>query len=747
MAYHPPPMADDEHTPLTPTRERARASTALAGTAAGIAMLAVLHPVLEALGRHPEFFVARATPRTDALVVAAVLTLLLPAAVWGVVALLGRASPGAAVVAAGAVLAASTGSFALQVLPGLPVVALLAGAAVGIGLTAAIARNPGSWPVVRWGVIVPVLSLAFFLVGLPASRVVWGEVEPVAPASVAEDPVPVVFVLFDELPAATLMEGPDRIDADRFPNFADFAGDAVWYRNATTVTDRTSGALPAILTGLQPEPGKLPIAAEHPQSLFTLLADTHAVEAVEPVTDLCPAQICDPEEVADDDEADGESGDEGDDGPTSSAPSGLAALVDDVRLVGLHVLLPPVWTDGLPPIDQTWGDFGTTPDDALAEDELVEQALAEDASAADGGVEGGEDFDLWERAEASSSGDRSADFRGVIEEAGDRPPAYVLHTMLPHVPYRFLPTGQATTPVRLAGLTDEGNWSEDDWLREHAHRQHILQTGVVDRMLGEVVDDLRDAGLYDEAMIVVAADHGVAFREGHHRREVDRATLPDIAAVPLMVRYPDGPHGEVDDRPVETVDILPTVVDRLGIEVAEPLDGISLLDEQDRPQTRRIHSVDGEIDFEPDEADPWLAGAHVQERFGGDWDELYASVPNSELIGRDPDEMDVEPPANLVVVDHRARLRRSTPSSTPIVGVLSGGLGFNELPEGHVHLAVAFDGTIVAVGRTIEQGEDTAAFHALLDPSWYDRDVDPIEVYRILDDGSLRGPLHDPDNQ
>lgn len=716
---------------------------ALAGTAAGIAMLAVLHPVLEALGRHPEFFVARATPRTDALVVAAALTLLLPGVVWGVVALLGRAWPTAATVVAGAVLATSTASFAVQVLPGIPVVALLAGAVVGIGVTVAIVRNPGSWPVVRWGVAVPVLSLAFFLVGLPASRIVWGDVELVEPVSVAEDPVPVVFVLFDELPTATLMEGPDRIDADRFPNFAAFADDAVWYRNATTVTDRTSGALPSILTGLRPQPGQLPIAADHPQSLFTLLADTHVVEAVEPVTDLCPAQVCDPEERPPDDEEE----DGGGDRATSSAPSGLAALVDDVRLVGLHVLLPPVWTDGLPPIDQTWGDFGDTPDDPLAEDALVEEALADDASGAGGEVEDGEDFDLWERAEASSSGDRSADFRGVIEAAGDRPPAYVLHTMLPHVPYRFLPTGQATTPVRLAGLTDEGNWSEDTWLREHAHRQHILQTGVVDRMLGEVLDDLRDADLYDEAMIVVAADHGVAFREGHHRREVDRQTLPDIAAVPMMVRYPEGPHGEVDDRPVETVDVLPTVVDRLGIEVAEPLDGISLLDEQERPGTRTIHSVDGEVQFEPDEADPWLSGGHVQERFGGDWDELYASVPHSDLIGRDPSEMDIEPPANLVVVDHRARLRRFTPTSDPIVSVLSGGLGYNELPDGHVHVAVAFDGTIVAVGRTIEQGEDTAAYHAMIDPAWYDRDVDPIEVYRILEDGGLRGPLHDPDNQ
>lgn len=720
-------MADDDRTPPTPATARAGASTALAGVAAGVADLAVLHPVLEALGRHPEFFVARATPRTDALVVAAALALVLPGVIWVVVAVAGHWRPVAATVVAGAVLATSAASFALQVLPGLPVGAVLLGAVVGVGLTVAVGRAPGSWPVVRWGVAVPVLSLAFFLVGLPASRVVWGSADLVAPAAAAQDPVPVVVVVFDELPAATLMEGPDEVDADRFPSFAAFADDAVWYRNATTVTDRTSGALPSILTGQRPEPGELPIAADHPQSLFSLLADTHDVVAVEPVTDLCPAQVCDPgTEAVDDAEA----------SVATSTPAGFGVLLDDVRLVGLHVLLPSAWTEDLAPIDQTWGDFGDAPGDGLADDA--------DGSV-DGDVEDGERFDLWDRAEASSAGDRSADFRGVIEPPADRPPAYVLHTMLPHVPYRFLPTGQATTPVRLAGLTEEDTWSDDTWLREHAHRQHLLQTGVVDRMLGEVLDDLRASGVYDDAMIVVAADHGVAFREGHHRRQVDRETLPAIAAVPMMVRYPDGPHGEVDDRPVETIDLVPTVVDLLGIEVAEPLDGTSLLDEGDRPQTRTIHSMEGELSFQPDEADPWLVGARVQDRFGGDWDALYASVPHSELVGREVVDMEVETATNLVVVDHRARLRRATPTSSPIVSVLSGGLGFHDLPDGHVHVAVAFDGTIVAVGRTIEQGDDTAAFHALLDPSWYAREVDPIEVYRILDDDRLRGPLHDPE--
>lgn len=702
---------DDDRASPPPARAPARAGVALAGVAAGAVVLALVHPVLDALGRHPEFFVARATPRRDAVVVAAALALVVPGVVWGVVALLGRWRVRAGAVAAAVVVAVAGSALTLQVVGGRPMITALAGAAVGVGAVVAVAGHPGSWVVARLGALVPVLSLAVFLFVLPASRVLWGTADLVEPATVAQAPVPVVFVVFDELASGTLLEAPGQIDADRFPHFAAFARDSVWYRNATTVTDRTSGAVPAILTGQRPAPDALPIAADHPQSIYTLLADTHDVTGVEPVTDLCAPGLCDAATVEE-----------------GSAPAGLSALVDDVGLVGLHVLLPTPWTRDLPPIDQTWGAFGE-----VAAPERTADAGVDDAH-----------FDLLARVNETALRDRSSELVGVIEPPGDRPPAYVLHTMLPHVPYRHLPSGQATLPVLLAGLREDATWVDDEWLRAHAHRQYLLQAGLADRVLGQVVDDLRTAGLYDDAMIAVVADHGVAFRADHGRRDASPATLPDIAPVPMMVRYPDGPGGQVDDRHVEVIDLLPTVADLLEIDPARPFDGVSLLDEATRPETRTIATIDGDLTFEPRQADPWTLGREVQERFGSDWDELYASVPHGELIGRAVADMDVAAPSGLATVDHRARLSRLTPSSSPIVSVLSGGLAFERPADEHVDVAVAFDGTIVAVGRTIERAGTTAAYHALLDPAWYAHDVEPIEVYRVVDGDRLQGPLPDP---
>jgi len=70
---------------------------------------------------------------------------------------------------------------------------------------------------------------------------------------------PVVMVIFDELPLVSLLDGEGIIDPDRYPNFSSLADDAIWFRNATTVSGQTTKSIPAILSGLRPKDGLLPI--------------------------------------------------------------------------------------------------------------------------------------------------------------------------------------------------------------------------------------------------------------------------------------------------------------------------------------------------------------------------------------------------------------------------------------------------------------------------------------------------------
>ena len=65
----------------------------------------------------------------------------------------------------------------------------------------------------------------------------------------------VVLVVMDEFPGDSLLDRHRRIDPVRYPNFAALASDATWFRNAYSVYDSTTKAVPLILDGMRPRPG------------------------------------------------------------------------------------------------------------------------------------------------------------------------------------------------------------------------------------------------------------------------------------------------------------------------------------------------------------------------------------------------------------------------------------------------------------------------------------------------------------
>jgi len=102
--------------------------------------------------------------------------------------------------------------------------------------------------------------------------------------------------------------------------------------------------------------------------------------------------------------------------------------------------------------------------------------------------------------------------------------------------------------------------------------EEILYT---DAMLGELFDRLRELGLYDRSLIVVTADHGEEFQE--HGQFLHESVYEPVVRVPLWIRFPGGePRGPVDTL-AEGVDLVPTILDYLGVEALGGTQGESLL--------------------------------------------------------------------------------------------------------------------------------------------------------------------------
>jgi arylsulfatase A-like enzyme len=96
----------------------------------------------------------------------------------------------------------------------------------------------------------------------------------------------------------------------------------------------------------------------------------------------------------------------------------------------------------------------------------------------------------------------------------------------------------------------------------------------MDMQLGRLIDALKRSGQYDNSVIVVVADHGQGL--GDHGWFAHRLLYQEQIRVPMIIRLPQGPRGQVVQPLVRTIDIMPTVLDLLEIGLPAEVQGSSL---------------------------------------------------------------------------------------------------------------------------------------------------------------------------
>jgi arylsulfatase A-like enzyme len=105
----------------------------------------------------------------------------------------------------------------------------------------------------------------------------------------------------------------------------------------------------------------------------------------------------------------------------------------------------------------------------------------------------------------------------------------------------------------------------------------LYASGVeyLDFELGRVLNDLRLAGLYDDALIIITADHGEEFRE--HGMFLHTRTYEETLRVPLLIKFPGNRRGGLQaDGLFELSDLLPTILEAAGVAGPEYIQGRSL---------------------------------------------------------------------------------------------------------------------------------------------------------------------------
>lgn len=154
---------------------------------------------------------------------------------------------------------------------------------------------------------------------------------------------------------------------------------------------------------------------------------------------------------------------------------------------------------------------------------------------------------------ASDDGTLVAPLRRWFAQAPDQPFFATVLTSATHHPYVL--SDAILAHARAAGLPDQTD-------RERYDRE----VEAADRMLGEIVDALRERGILDRTIIMVVGDHGEGFGDKGTRQH-GANFFEEGLHVPWVISGPGVPIGRHEPN-ASLVDLAPTLLDLLGVELA-----------------------------------------------------------------------------------------------------------------------------------------------------------------------------------
>jgi hypothetical protein len=594
---------------------------------AGLCGLAVVQPLLDLFGKSPTALQGRGVEGTQILLFAIGVVVVPPVVLWlvGVAsARIDRRLGWWVHVATVAALFAMVGVLLAKALTEASAVHAVVGVAAAVGGTWAYLRIDGVYLWLRVLSIANVAFLGSFVFLAPVSVWITDGSQTAADASfqaagAGGQPASLVMVVLDELPTQSIITGDETIDPVRFPNLARFAGEATWYRHFSTVSPFTQSAVPALLDGRDPH-GE-PVWTDHPDNLFSLLANTHHLTVSESLTKLCGFEACSGPPLP----------------PPGADPEAaeIAAPVTEWR--GLLGDARDLWFDRVTPGRSSSGE---------ALDDFAEDLRSPGPSSAEtnGGVVDVPESQQLDGFFASSGAVQPTRLDAFLDavQPTDEPFFGFLHLVLPHQPWFSREDG---TRYATPG-TYEGPDIASPWRARVTRQRHLLQAQYADLLVGQILAHLHEVGEYDDSLVVVVSDHGASFEPGESVRSIEDENLDDIAYSPLLVKAPGQTAGQVDDSNLLSVDLVPTIAELLGTEPTWEVDGVPADDTAalaDRGDDKYVYSYTdaftydflGIEEFSDRDAYPaMVAGRFPSVRASEDpIAALYRGRPGADLIG------------------------------------------------------------------------------------------------------------------
>ncbi|HJZ10935.1 MAG TPA: sulfatase-like hydrolase/transferase, partial [Acidobacteriota bacterium] len=334
---------------------------------------------------------------------------------------------------------------------------------------------------------------------------------------------------------------------------------------------------------------------------------------------------------------------------------------------------------------------------------------------------------------------RLEQFRVFVDsiKPSDKPTLYFMHSMMPHAPWLVLASGKEYEPqeLHLSGEKSRRHtWRGDRWAVESDYLRHLLQVGYVDSMLGQLIQKLKEAGLYDKSLIAVTADHGICFNANQSRKSRRHVTAENYSCllpVPLFIRYPGQKQGSINDGNVQTIDILPTMADMLKVHLPGRIDGISALNPAANQRKAKIGYASNYEAFRfPRIINTMDEVQHKLSLFGnGDSLLWLMALPESAAIGKKTSDFPVKE-ANIEAELFGENTYQNVDLNSRYVPSLIGGqLLVGKGNSRNFVLGISVNGAIRAVTQTFTVGKEVQGFAAIVPESSFNNGKNEIEVF------------------
>ena len=112
---------------------------------------------------------------------------------------------------------------------------------------------------------------------------------------------------------------------------------------------------------------------------------------------------------------------------------------------------------------------------------------------------------------------------------------------------------------------------------ERMRARYAAELTMMDRWLGRFFDKMEELNLFENTLLVLLSDHGVAHGEHGFTGKPDNVLWSEVTDIPFFIRHPGGKGaGETSTYYASTHDVAPTILGFLDVEPEQQLDGQDL---------------------------------------------------------------------------------------------------------------------------------------------------------------------------